>query len=120
MELVLRSISVPMSEAIRAHVQARVADALGHVPQLAANARAGVWVTDLNGPRGGVDKACAIVVHLPQREPVRIEERDEDLYAAITRCAGRLAEAVQRRTQRRRSQRVRARRPRTPATPNRA
>lgn len=107
MELVLRSNSVPLSEALRVHVDTCVADALDHVPHLAARARVGVWVSDLNGPRGGVDKACAIVVHVPQAETVRIEERDPDLYAAITRCAGRLAHAVERSTQRRHTQRVR-------------
>jgi ribosome-associated translation inhibitor RaiA len=107
MELVLRSTSVPLSEALRAHVDTCVADALDHVPLLAAHARVGVWVSDLNGPRGGVDKACAIVVHVPQAETVRVEERDADLSSAVARCAARLARALERTTQRRHTQRVR-------------
>jgi ribosomal subunit interface protein len=107
MELVLRSTSVQLSEALRSHVDACVAGALSHVPRLAHGARVGVWVSDLNGPRGGVDKACAIVVHVPQHETVRVEERDLDLYAAISRAADRLREAVQRGSARRRSRRER-------------
>lgn len=107
MDLVLRSTSVMLSEALRSHVDACVAGALSHVPHLAQGARVGVWVSDVNGPRGGIDKACAIVLHVPQAETIRVEERDLDLYAAISRAADRLREAVQRGASRRRSRRER-------------
>lgn len=107
MDLVLRSTSVQLSEPIRAHVDACVAGALAHVPRLAHGARVGVWLSDLNGPRGGIDKACVIVVHVPQHETVRVEERDLDLYAAIARAAERVREAVERGAERRRSRRER-------------
>ncbi len=107
MELMLRSTSVQLSDAIRAHVDACVDGALSNAPRLAHGARVGVWLSDLNGPRGGVDKACVLVLHLPQHETIRVEERDLDLYAAITRAAARLREAVQRGAARRRSRRAR-------------
>ncbi|MCC7073698.1 MAG: HPF/RaiA family ribosome-associated protein [Deltaproteobacteria bacterium] len=107
MDLVLRTTSVQLSEAIRGHVDACVDGALVHVPRLAHGARVGVWLSDLNGPRGGVDKACVIVLHVPQHETIRVEERDIDLSAAIARAAERLREAVERGADRRRTRRER-------------
>ena len=61
-----------------------------------------VGLTDLNGPRGGIDKRCSMQARLAPRGSVRVEDTDSDLPAAIDRAATRLARAVTRALERRR------------------
>ena len=55
-----------------------------------------VHVKDMNGGKGGIDKGCHMEAHLAGLEPVNVEERHEDLRAAIDIAAERLCEAIQR------------------------
>lgn len=59
--------------------------------------RVDVTLSDLNGPRGGVDKRCLIKVSLDGLRPVVIEDVQPDLYLAIDRAAGRASRTVVRR-----------------------
>lgn len=56
-----------------------------------------VRLIDLNGPRGGLDKQCRVLVRLawPNRLIV-VEEVDADGAAAISHAAARVARAVSR------------------------
>ncbi len=55
-----------------------------------------VRIGDVNGPRGGVDKRCQIVVKLqsPGCPPVVIDENDETLHAAISHASDRAGRSV--------------------------
>ena len=66
-----------------------------------------VRVGDVNGPRGGVDKRCQIVVKLRAAgsKPIVIEDEDETLYGAISHACDRAGRTVSRAIQRRRSKR---------------
>jgi len=56
-----------------------------------------VRLSDLNGPRGGLDKKCLIAVRLERpRRVIVIEDVDADEGAAINRAADRAARAVSR------------------------
>lgn len=56
-----------------------------------------VRLTDLNGPRGGLDKKCLIAVRLDRpRRVIVIEDVDADESVAISRAAERVARAVSR------------------------
>ncbi|MGE3512250.1 MAG: HPF/RaiA family ribosome-associated protein [Vicinamibacterales bacterium] len=56
-----------------------------------------VRLTDLNGPRGGVDKKCLIAVRLDRpRRVIVIEDVDADESALVGRAADRAARAVSR------------------------
>jgi putative sigma-54 modulation protein len=59
-------------------------------------------LTDLNGPRGGVDKRCRVEVALEPRGAVFIEEDGSDIHAAVDRAAERLARVVDRQLDRER------------------
>ena len=59
--------------------------------------RVDVTLSDLNGPRGGVDKRCQIKLSLDGLRPVIIEDVQSDLYMAIDRAAGRASRTVLRR-----------------------
>ena len=59
--------------------------------------RVDVTLSDLNGPRGGVDKRCLVKVSIDGLRPVVIEDIQSDLYMAIDRAAGRASGTVLRR-----------------------
>jgi ribosomal subunit interface protein len=62
-----------------------------------------VHFKDMNGDKGGIDQGCHMEAHLAGLEPVNVEERHEDLRAAIDIAAERLEEAVHRHLQRTRT-----------------
>ena len=51
---------------------------------------------DVNGPKGGQDKACRIIVKLKHESDVVILNRDSDLARCIARAAERVGRAVAR------------------------
>ena len=50
-----------------------------------------LYVEDVNGPRGGIDKECRCVLHLRRRPPVVITDRDNSMTALLYRVANRAA-----------------------------
>ena len=64
-------------------------------------------VKDVNGLRGGVDKACRIKVALSGLPSVVVTEQHASLQAAIDRALRRVEVAVRRGVQRRRMKRTR-------------
>ena len=56
-----------------------------------------VRLGDLNGPRGGVDKTCAVTVQLDRpRRVVVVEDVDADPMVAAGRVAARVSRSVSR------------------------
>src|SRR5690348_11454278 len=71
MQLEMRGVNCEMDDALKDHVERRLRFALG---RLAARiGRMTVLLSDVNGPRGGIDKRCRIVVTLVPRGMVRVE-----------------------------------------------
>lgn len=94
-----RHLKVP--PALSTHADRRLLFALGRFGQRVA--RVVVHMTDLNGPRGGVDKQCRIVAEVPSAGKVVVEVVDADLYIAIDRAADRLGRAIARKLERQRA-----------------
>lgn len=59
--------------------------------------RTEVFIKDINGPKGGVDKHCTLEARPRGSEPVVIDHQDEDVYTCVTRAAGKLEKALARR-----------------------
>ena len=72
-----------------------------------------VYLTDVNGPRGGPDKQCRVVAYLPAGRPVVVSHTGRDPVAAVARAAARCRQSVRSAFQRRR---VRGRPPRVPGS----
>lgn len=54
-------------------------------------------VSDVNGPRGGIDKSCVITMHLYRAAPsIVIEDVDSDPMVAIDRAADRAGRTLAR------------------------
>jgi hypothetical protein len=111
----LRRRSVEVTEQLRAHIAERLRLALGRFVGYVGEVR--VYLRDVNGPRGGADKECRIVVELPRYGRVVVAGAGADLAAAITRTASRAGFAVWRRVKRRLARRRPPRRPGPGAVP---
>ena len=94
----MRGINLEISDALADHVERKLAlalrryrDRIGHVV---------VRLADLNGPRGGVDKRCAIVVGYVDGGTTVVHDDSDDIYTAVTRATTRLDEQIARRLRR--------------------
>ena len=78
--------------ALRAHVTRRLQYAFGCCAKRIS--RTIVHLSDINGPRGGVDKRCQIQVRLAALSDVVIEDTEADMYVAIDLAAERASRIV--------------------------
>ena len=90
----VRHSNLPISQALGDHVDRKLGFALRRFrDRIAALA---VRLIDENGPRGGIDTRCSVIVDLIGGERVVVKALGKDGYAAVTRAAARLHEQVTR------------------------
>jgi putative sigma-54 modulation protein len=53
-----------------------------------------VYMADLNGPKGGVDKLCQITARLGRGNPVLILEQGSEILTTVNRAARRLEHRI--------------------------
>jgi len=93
LEIVARNIE--LTDTLRAYAQKRIKFALGtRFDQLK---RVYVRLSDINGPRGGRDQRCQILVSIPRLKDVLIEDTQSNLFVAIDRAVDRASRTVNRR-----------------------
>lgn len=97
----LSALKFRVTAAIERHVNRRLKGAVGRAAGSVTRTIVRLW--DINGTRGGVDKACRVVVWLRGRGTIVVEAVDRDLYAAIDAAAAKLRGAVSRHRKRRRT-----------------
>ena len=78
----------------RGHVTARLTQALGRLPvhPVAAHVR----FSDVNGPKGGNDIRCALLVELPRRPAIRVEREATTPRLAFDASYERLVRQLER------------------------
>ncbi len=96
---------VKVTTSLREYIDRRLHFALGRFGP--AIDHVSVRVADVNGPRGGVDKHCQIVVKLRASgsNPIAVDDNDEDLYAALVRASNRAGRTVARAVERKQGKR---------------
>jgi putative sigma-54 modulation protein len=100
MRLEMRGVNYDLDDVLKGHIERRLRFALGRFA--ARIHRSTVRLTDVNGPRGGLDKRCRIAVALVPRGVVMVEGSGDDPFALITDAAERVGRAVRRELARRR------------------
>lgn len=60
-----------------------------------------LYVEDINGPRGGIDKACRCVLQLKSLPPVVIHDKDQSIPALVRRVADRATASLRKKLKRR-------------------
>ena len=103
MRIEVRGRQLEDTSDLQRHAERRLRFALGRFT--GAVDRVTVRVEDVNGPRGGVDKRCRLVVALAPRGELIIEDEDADVRRLLDRSADRAGRAVERQLGRRRPQR---------------
>jgi ribosome-associated translation inhibitor RaiA len=94
MRLQVSSQSGPISPELRALIKRQVGFALGRFEQRIRAVR--VRLSDLNGPKGGIDKRCHILATLQDGGTVVAEVDDVEFEPVIHRALDRIARRVQR------------------------
>jgi ribosome-associated translation inhibitor RaiA len=102
MKLSLRTLNLDSSDSIAAYAERRVRSAIGRFIPTSSEVR--MTLMDANGPKGGVDKVCAmhVVVRSGFSLSAHVSAASSDAYAAIDIACERLFQALHRRVERRR------------------
>jgi ribosome-associated translation inhibitor RaiA len=103
----VRVIGVELDDDERAYIRRKLGMKLGKFAT--SIERISVRVTDLNGPRGGIDQVCNVKVVLSGLPSVVIERRHAALHAAIDGALRATERAVRRCVDRRRMKPLRGR-----------
>ena len=88
MELTIRTRDVELTEALRERITRRLEFALDTFEDHIEDAF--VYMMDLNGPKGGVDKLCQITVRAGRIGDLAVRETGTTFQAALNRAARRL------------------------------
>lgn len=100
MKIAMSGRKFKLTTELQEHVDRRVRFALGRFGTVVD--RVDVSLSDVNGPRGGLDKRCQIVVKTRGAGEVVVDDHDRDLYAAVSRASDRIGRAVARTLERKR------------------
>jgi putative sigma-54 modulation protein len=105
MDMRITGNNLSVSDALRSYMErslrAGLAGVSRHLEQI------DVRLSDVNGPRGGIDKLCGIRVVLRRAGVVFVHASDGDAYSTVDKAAARLKSAIGRRLGRQRSKRRR-------------
>jgi ribosome-associated translation inhibitor RaiA len=95
----IRAVGASIDAEDRAYMRRKLGRKVGKFAR--AVERVSVRIRDVNGPRGGVDKACTIKVTLTGLPSVVVEQRDASLRNAMDAAMQRTERAVRRAMERR-------------------
>jgi len=114
-QIIIKAREFSLTDTLRDHVERRLRFSLTvgdkHIQRVV------VRLSDINGPRGGLDKCCNLQVVLTGLNDVVVEDIETDLYVAIDRAVNRAGKTVRRRLTRRRERICTGRIPDTISTP---
>jgi len=95
MKIEIQARGFRLTDALREHTERRLRVAFGSTIDRVR--RIQVRLADDNGPRGGIDKRCALRISEGGRPPMLIDHHEADLYVAIDRAADRAGRSFARR-----------------------
>src|SRR5690606_6445165 len=98
MRIKVQARRLALTKSLKAYVKRRLNFALNS--RYDNIQRVTVTLTDVNGPKGGEDKHCQVLVKLNGQKEVVIREQQADLYSAIDSAASRTSRTVTRRIER--------------------
>jgi putative sigma-54 modulation protein len=88
----IRTKHMQATEAMRAHVTRKVEEALARHP--GAVTRATLRASDINGPRGGNDLLCSLVLQGPRLGPLVGQVTHTDFYVATSKVIKKVGLAL--------------------------
>ncbi|AGA25662.1 HPF/RaiA family ribosome-associated protein [Singulisphaera acidiphila] len=100
MQLEMRGVNYELLDELKEHIERRFRFALGRF--MARIERLTIRITDVNGPRGGIDKHCRIAISLIPKGVIMVEATGDDPFVLIADSAKRARRSVRRSIERRR------------------
>lgn len=94
MVITIQSRSFSLTPALKTFIEGRMNFILARYGEKVS--RIYVTLLDINGPKGGMDKRCRVLVKLDGCAPIILQETQEDLYDAILACGSRLRRIISR------------------------
>ena len=93
-EISMDDVDPDIALQLRAYAERRLSFALRRFREHVRHVR--VRLTDVNGPRHGVDARCAVTAHLTNGKDLFVEATTAWPFRSVTQAAGRLSEAIRR------------------------
>ena len=103
MNISIQAQGFELTEALRAHTLRRLQFSLHWAQRVVKQFQ--VRLSDINGPKGGLDKRCHLQIQLSNDSDVSIQDTEGDLYVAIDRAIERGKQTITRRLDRKRARR---------------
>jgi putative sigma-54 modulation protein len=103
-DIEIRGVNYELADGLEQYIGRRLSLVLGRFAGRIG--RVTVRFSDVNGPRGGVDKLCHVMISLVPRGVVRVEGSGDDPFALVANTAKRAGHAVGRNFERRRRGRI--------------
>ena len=93
-EITLDQVNPDMAPELRDYAERRLSFALRRFQHHIRHVR--LRVTDVNGPRHGIDARCSITAQLTNGKRVFVEATTAWPFRSVSQAAGRLSEAIRR------------------------
>jgi ribosome-associated translation inhibitor RaiA len=93
-EISMDDVDPMIAPQLRAYAERRLSFALRRFREHVRVVR--LRLTDVNGPRHGVDARCAVTAKLTNGKQLFVESTTAWPFRSVTQAAGRLAEAIRR------------------------
>lgn len=106
MEVEIQARKLPLSRKLRRYAEQRVRSALTRFDERIT--KVSLWLSDVNGPKGGTDKNCQVQISIAGKPDVIVEETRANLYVAVNRALERAGLTVVRKLTRQRTRGKRA------------
>ena len=100
MQMTIQTQGFPMSSSVYRRARGQLERALGSFRESIVDLD--VFLKDVNGPKGGFDKAVVVRVNLTTQQSVTVETISSNLHAAIILSARRAKRSVRRAIEKRR------------------
>ncbi len=94
MRIIIRHHGIDLTPSVRDMIEKTMDHALDRIDHDVLSVT--VFLSDVNGPKGGIDKECRILLHLKQRGFCTIEDKDDSLPRMMERLADRVSHTVRR------------------------
>lgn len=101
MKIDIQARRVSLSRNLHNYTERRVQAALTRFDERIM--KVSLWLSDVNGPKGGTDKYCQVKIIMAGKPDVVIEDTRENLYLAINRAIERAGQTVVRKLDRQRT-----------------
>jgi ribosome-associated translation inhibitor RaiA len=94
----MRGKRIELTDEVKESIHRRIYFSVGRFADWIREVK--IMLTDMNGPRGGVDKSCQVNIRLKPYGEVYMRDQSEDLQGAISRIFDRLSRTLERKIKR--------------------